>query len=294
MRFPARPRKTTNKLRGESLTLPAESVIRWGELPAIQAGPVVVLAGGGLLVADPLSLRDETLRVYAEGWDEISVPLSQVRGIMCRVPHTYAQLDAQLAAIRQAEGDRDVVTLAGGDQIRGVLLGLGPDGYLLETEAGRVEIDPKQVVQVICAPALVETPEPPARPLAVGFRNGSYLFASEIELSDGRLRLESPGLGTLNSPRGLQATDELRIIQPLGSTATYLSDLEPHSYRHLPFRGEYVALGNRPKLPGRHAARRGDRLPERAGHAQRLTGGVQPGRRVPAVPGRAGARCGGW
>ncbi len=219
--------------------LPLEELVRWGHpLPVRQSVTAlgrplvqVILADGGLLVGDLRRIDAENLTLISDLFDEIKLPLDQVRGLILQPPAGRHERDRLARQIEQAQQTADRLVLINGDELSGRLKSFEGDQFSLETDLGAVEVPSEKVAALVLNPLLVSKAEQSGRTTLVGFRDGSLLAAERLVMTPEQMGLQLAGNVILRTP----ATDSVVSLQPLGGKATYLSDLEPHSYRHVPF-----------------------------------------------------------
>jgi len=224
--------------QGAKRTLAAGELVRWGRFAEVDQGPVVVLADGGLLVADLLGVDDETLSVDSLLVGTLRLPLEAVAGLVLRLPASRAQSDRLLDEVLQAKGNTDQLALDNGDRLEGLFLGFesGKDALSADRirfRRGTVELDIEihRVAWLAFNPLLRQDARAGGLQAWVGLRDGSRVLARRLRLAQDRLELTPALLDQQWQGRA----DALSAIQMLGGRAVYLSDLEPAGYRHVPY-----------------------------------------------------------
>ncbi len=227
----------------------ASDLVRWGIVPALSRGPLIVLANGSVLVADVKGIENSLLTAESFLFGEVRLPMSSVRGIVFRVPSEGTERFRELQSIKTAKGTRDQLVLVNGDRLDGVLLGGGRESVqgpptherarLLEslrmhTEAGDVDIPVDRVTSIIFNPSLVEDFQSNGLRAWFGFREDALLLVEKIEQSAETLTFRLPGRIELQTDVE-NFRETLQFVQPLGGRAVYLSDLPPVGYRHIPY-----------------------------------------------------------
>jgi hypothetical protein len=218
--------------------LSAAKLVSWGALPETPLRPQLVLAGGGLLVADVLKLDKERLQVDSALLGPVALPLDQVLGVIFQPPAVAAQRDLlarQLAARKDSAGrtlDVDRLILANGDQLQGTIVALGERSVQLERGPQVAQVEVARLAALAFNPSLTRTE--PARGLRalVGLRDGSRLSVGRLEIDGGQAVLHPSA--DPSSAWKTQA-EAVVFVQPLGGEAVYLSDLPVAGYRHVPF-----------------------------------------------------------
>lgn len=217
----------------------AADLVLWGSFVEMTAGPQIVLADGGLLLADVLGLDKDTLHTEGELLGKRDLPLEGVSGIIWHPPGDRTRRDQLLRRVRTSTGDADLLILDNGDTVSGTVTGLvspespaigEPSTVKVEAAAGPVEVSVSRVAALVFNPALAAHPRPAGLRAMLGFADGSRLLATQLTLAGGNARLQVPVLGDM-----AVHADKLGAIQPLGGRAVYLSDMKVGSYKFIPF-----------------------------------------------------------
>jgi hypothetical protein len=195
----------------------------------------IVLADGGLLVADVLSCNGDELALGSALLGELRLPLDRVSGIVFRPPTDSIRLDRLLHQVRTVGGDNDRLILENGDELSGTTKGLPPSGTAppqieFDAGAGAVKIDVARIAAVVFHPTLVRVPRLRSPRVIVGLSDGSRLVAAKLAVAGDALQLESLWGQQFNA-----SAEQIVSLQPLGEHVTYLSDLSPSDYKHVPF-----------------------------------------------------------
>jgi hypothetical protein len=249
-------------------TIPAEQLVRWGQFVESSHGAQILLADGGLLVAQLTAIDREKLTARSELFGDVALPAGAALAVIVHPPadpHRRDRLVARLlggddrtdlnsADVERARGDApaadardksapdkvvaDRVFLDNGDELLGTIALWHDDTLSVETDAGRVDLEAAQITALQLRQKAPDRPAP-GRVLIVGWRDGSRLVAGAL-LADARqarltLAPAAPG-GEKAEPITLTAaTAAITGLQTLGGQAVYLSDLKPVGYKHIPF-----------------------------------------------------------
>jgi hypothetical protein len=222
----------------ETVSVPRADLVAWGAPAEFGRGTYVVTIDGGVLSALMVAVAGENLEITGAFSERHSLPLSVVRGIVFNAPAARRARDRlfRLPA-SPAGGDRDRLLLAGGDEVQGTLTSIDARNASIETSVGPAKIDLNRVTAVVFNPALSAKVEVPAQRLLVGLADGSLYVVPA-----GKMRLASTGaaLHTAFEPAGTEKPwtadrDQVVFLQALGGRSTYLSDLEPSGYKHVPY-----------------------------------------------------------
>lgn len=221
----------------EQRQVPASELVFWGRLHEAPSGTRLLLPGRGVVLAEVLRGGDEVLEVESLVLREpngtlgkLSVPLEMLAGIYFQPPADALQRDRVALDVWDAEPGTDRLLLDNGDELTGLIARLNASGVQFEAEVGEVSIEAERLVALSFDAQLRHVPQTEGQHAMVGFRDGSRLLASSLIVADGDAKVTLPG--------GIEwhtGAEEIVYVQPLGGAATYVSDLEPESYRHIPF-----------------------------------------------------------
>jgi len=252
--------------------LVAAADLAWSGAPREPAGgPLVMLADGSLLVANLESVGREKLAVESPTLGPLELKLSDVAAVALSPPGSAARRDRWLDELRAVRGDTDELWLDNGDRLKGTLKAVRPEAIEFETEVGPTTLEIARVAAIVFNPALATRQQPHGLRALVGLADGSLLVADELLLAPTKNKHSLAKVTTAGGLAGQFSAVELVYLQPLGGRVDYLSDLEPQSYRHIPFlsaawpfhadrsaSGRWLRTGDRwwPKGVGMHSAAR--------------------------------------
>lgn len=247
-----------------------DELILWGGAADREDAVLVLLADGSRLAAIDVQLRDKKLLVEAENWGEpagaepwgtLEFPLDLVRGVVFRVPLEPLARARLLKRISTAQGNNDRLLLANGDSLAGTFTRLqretvGEDqlGRLvlsMETKSGAVEIRPdtesgrllEKVEAMIFNPLLVRKPAGGGEDTIIAFRDGSRLYARSIQPRGEQATFTLASGAKISSHPDLNVWRQITSLRPLGDHVTYLTDLKPVGYLHIPLLEQKWPLG---------------------------------------------------
>ncbi len=222
--------RVTLRCEGRDRTMPATDLVFWGTWVEAERAPHVVLADGGLLVAEVVSADKETLVADSPTFGEIKLPVPLAAGVVFRPPAERLRRDQLSDRLVRASGDSDRVMLVNGDELAGTIDMIARGRLKLHTEVGPAEIETHRVRAVVFHPALRRRVERQGPSAMVGLGDGTRLRATGLEVDQRSVCMTiGGGLTWTASPEALWA------VQPLGGRVTYLSDLQPAEYRHVPY-----------------------------------------------------------
>jgi hypothetical protein len=149
---------------------------------------------------------------------------------LLRAPLEAAARDQLLARLAAPGGQTDRVLLDNGDELTGTLGGLDERLLRLETDGGTLDVEVDKVSAVMFNPALADPPGGNAVSTLVGFRDGSRVRAASLVADEKAATIKLTSGASLTAP-----TEAIVALQPFGGRATYLSDVKPASYKHIPY-----------------------------------------------------------
>ncbi len=237
-------------------SLPADELVRWGAPRELLRGPVIVLADGGLLAAEPTGIDETDLAVDSALFGPISIPLDQLAGIVFRLPtdlHRQTLLFDRLrlkgSGVFTRNGPENVpegglttpslsspllssdrIVLENGDELTGLIERLDLDRVRLRTDTGPIEAARRTIAAVIFNPALRRPALAEGLYAWTGLSDGSLVQAARIALDERMLAITGPLDQTWKT-----FPDDLVFVQPMGGRVVYLSAMEPKAYRHVPY-----------------------------------------------------------
>lgn len=233
----------TFSVDGQNQSLAANQLVAWGRPAEPLRGARVLLADGSLLVAEPVSSDETNMTVESPLVGQLVIPLELVAGVVLHPPTDPLRGDLLADRLRGLPsggdgrgpgGDRasqsDRLILENGDELSGTIQGLTPSAVQFDSGVGPAEIENERVAAVAFNPALLAKIAPSGLRALVGLQDGSLLVAGMAIVDEGQARLTVAGSLPISVPR-----ETVTFVQVLGGEATYVSDLEVDSYRHVPY-----------------------------------------------------------
>jgi hypothetical protein len=226
----------------------AAELVRWGTAPDLTRGPMIVLADGGVVVAEIREIDGEQLSADSLLFAQTRFPLSRLRGVIFEPPADRLERDRLLNRVMTAAGSRDRLLLQNGDVVEGQFASSGRqrqgppapreavrlEAIKMQVENGVLEAPLDRVAAVIFNPSLVRTPSLRGLTAWIGFGDDALIVAEKIESRNGLTTISLPGgIELQTDDAGFR--DSAQLVQPLGGAAVYLSDLTPLGYRHIPY-----------------------------------------------------------
>jgi hypothetical protein len=233
--------KTDDGADGEQIAVAAGNLISWGHPRDRGRGTYVVLVDGGLLAVETVSTDAENLQCTSAGFGPRTFALPHVRGIVFSGSGGASARARMFDAVTHAtQGDRDRLVTTGDDELTGTINSIDFRGVTMQTSLGPVVMELGKTAYIVFNPALaapVAASKPGEVRTLVGLADGSQLVCSGITEDADRVQLKlatSPEAGA--GPAWELGRSETYFLQALtGGAATYLSDLEPAGYRHVPY-----------------------------------------------------------
>jgi hypothetical protein len=226
------PWQLTFQGRDSRRVVPAAGIVSWGQWPEVGQKPLVILADGGLLVADVSAIARGNLICRSALFGEIALPLDRVAGAIFSPPADRPGRDLAIDRIASASGQSDRVLLTNEDELKGSVQALQDGKIQLRAAVGTRPIDVHRVAAVVLNPVLMRRDYGSAKQLRAwaGLSDGSRLLAGRLVLDEKSLAITTVGGFTWKtSPK------ELAALQPLGGQVAYLSDWKAAAYKHTPY-----------------------------------------------------------
>ena len=185
-------------------SIPLADLVSWGAL-VDPGGPIQVLvAGGGLVVADVVRLENESLAIESDLLKRRTIPLEMVAAILFHPPVDLHQRDrlASRAFADSVNGDR--LLLANGDELTGRLVALGETAVDFESQGQKISVETPRVSAVGFDPSLAARPKAAGPRTLVGLRDGSRLMVGNIAVDRDEAQLTLADGAVVRAGRGAQ------------------------------------------------------------------------------------------
>lgn len=229
--------------------IPAGEIVRWGAYVDKADAAQIVMADGGILSADVIDVRSETLTVFNEFFGEVDLPLASVRGIAFQPSLDPAVRDQRYLNMMAATGVADVAIFDNGDSLAGSLVGFKSaaaendvDAILFSVQQREIRLPLDKLSAMIGNPALIEFSQPRGLRVWLGFSDGSLISVHRIEQQGRLVRLHATGDVVLEAD-GQSIWRDLVFLSPRGNRVTYASDVSAVGYKHIPFLDVKAPLG---------------------------------------------------
>ena len=207
----------------------SSNLVRWGACVEPDRGPVFLLADGTLLVAGILEVTDKQFAVDSDSLGLVRLPRDRVAAIVLRLPASLIDRDRLLDEARRTGQDGARVVLLNGDEMRGELVVLDDQSVSLRTSVGPIQLEFDRISTITFTSAAPIQSSPNGTTI-VGLADGSRVVTQGLRIREDIAELALGG--------GLSwqvDAAEVVFLLPASPRLTYLSDLEPVGYRHVPF-----------------------------------------------------------
>jgi hypothetical protein len=184
-----------------------------------------------MLVAEVTSISGDVVRGLHDRFGSLAIETAKLHGVVLRPPTDLAARDELVYRIANESVESDRLILANGDRTEGGLQELTSEAAALSIGSSVARLPRDRVTAVgFAAPPAGGAP-PEDRAVLVGFRDGSLVRAAQLAIAADQVRVESAGGVAVASA----SPDDVVFVQPLGGSATYLSDLVADSYSFSPY-----------------------------------------------------------
>ena len=220
-----------------------------GATQQVRGAWTILLASGDRMGGDPVSIANDALTLKSSSAGQLSVPLKDIRDL-------YKGQDVPTKPTGPAAEENrtdDVVLLANGDNVRGIVTGLGQNRITLKTPGGdELPVDLNAIKSIHLASAGKAQPAG-RRAFRIQLSDGSVVTAPKIKIDGNQLHLV-PDNG---APRPIDL-GSVTLIEQLNGPVAWLSALPPDQVVYQPmfdvafppqtdrnYKGERIKFANR-------------------------------------------------
>jgi hypothetical protein len=209
---------------GEAQVIPLGQLVKLTreELPPAVApdGMLVLFPNGDRLYRCVITSATETaLEVQSSALDHLSIPLDSLLGLVFSPPSELEALDAMLSRIRSEPRSSEVLWLANGDRLTGLLQGIDDKKIKFQPNNTPIEFEFSGIIAVGFDPALVAYPQPKGDYLELTMADGSRLGVTAARFEQGQIVATTRFGATIHL-----ALTELAQIHARTASVVYLSD----------------------------------------------------------------------
>ncbi|MEE3368717.1 MAG: NPCBM/NEW2 domain-containing protein [Planctomycetota bacterium] len=228
--------------------LPLNDLISWGSYTDQNRQPHVYLRDGGVLTAEIMRITPTQVSLYSRVFTEVQIPRSLIRAIVF-VPRANALArDRFRKQILSYHSNQDTVHFTNGDTLRGAYIATSnPRAANLADHIG-FQAERRRTPFSIPLPRLnalifrsqtqrdlrIETKQQTPSRYSLGFADGTLIHVDAIMSNQTQVQLHVNRELTLSAATSTFHR-ELTQLQTYTPRVTFVSDLEPTSYKHIPF-----------------------------------------------------------
>jgi len=190
------------------------------------AGPhAAILCNGDVLRGTVIGGTDDKIQMKCAVFGEVEIPISDIRALRFKPEDDHKDGRAKLDEDRK----KDVLVLANGDALPGVVARFGKESLIFDCSLGKVPIPFERIRMVNFAAIGKEYKEPGTLLLLVTCTDGSTITGSQAELTEGAFSIRSTLGKAFKFPFG-----RVSAIRCKNGRLVYLSDMEPAEVRETP------------------------------------------------------------
>lgn len=199
------------------------------------------MAGGDRLVLKQSSelrrIEQDRVHLQSDLWGEVQLPLQRVRGCIFRRPMDVSDEYVLADRVANFQGRADEIWTTNGDVVQGVLTRMEGNQCTFRSPAGELSIGLDRIQCLALSPTLGGAVLAADRPIRVGLRDGSLLNVRSIMLSEQTFQLTMSDDVVLQTDPIVRPVEEeiVTFLRPQNPAVTYLSQLTPTDYRHIPY-----------------------------------------------------------
>ena len=221
-------------------TLDTSNMIRWGGWSGVTQKSAVWLSDGSWIVGRVEFDSAQELTLHSEWFKPAKIPLRAVRGLVMVAPASIAAWNQLHSQMEATTGGRDTIWLTGNRQIAGVLrLALDEfdrsPKFVLENAGQALAVDSNEVRAIVFSPTLLGAIPVQSKQSVLGLTDGSRLNIRKLSSEGSQVQV------TLSDGFALQSLDArgefcrgVACLTNRPANTSFLADLEPASYKHIP------------------------------------------------------------
>lgn len=224
---------------GKPKTVEYSTLVRWGAWPGVLPMTAVWLTDGSWLAGRLEFNSPQEVTVHSDWFQPAKISLRSVRGMVTIAPASTGAWNRLQTQLEATVGGRDTLWLSGSRQIAGVVrfeiseLDRSPR-YILENAGRTIPVDANEVQAVVFSPTLLGTIPVQSKQVVLGIADGSRLNIRKISRVADRLHVELvDGLVLQSLDPRTEFCRGITCITNLPQRISFLSDIEPASYKHI-------------------------------------------------------------
>ena len=202
-------------------------------LPCVPDGSLVLFPNGDRLSRTLIGPATETtLEVQSYALGNLAIPLESLLGLVLSPPSDSDALDALLSRVRTEPRPSEVLWLANGDRLTGLLQGIDDKKIRFQASDAPIDLDRAGIVAVGFDPALVIYPQPKGDYLELTMGDGSRLGVTDARLEQGQVVATTRFGATIRLALG-----ELAQVHARTASVAYLSERRADADQYVAYLG---------------------------------------------------------
>lgn len=225
---------------GKLKTVDHSDMVRWGAWPGALQKSAVWLSDGSWLAGRVEFQSPQELLLQSDWFQPIKISLRSVRGIVFMAPASINAWNRLQSQLESTAGGRDALWLNGNRQIAGVLrIEVEPfersPRYVLENAGQTISVGADEVQAVLFSPTLFGKIPSQSKQSVLGIEDGSRLNIRKFSQKADRMQIDlADGLVLESLDSRTEFCRGITCITNLPQRTTFLADIEPASYKHIP------------------------------------------------------------
>jgi NPCBM/NEW2 domain len=226
-------------VHGKLMTVDNAALVRWGAWSGVLRKTAIWLTDGSWLAGQVEFSSPEEVTLHSDWFQPVKISLRSVRGIVSIAPASISAWNRLQAQFEATTGGRDTIWLSGNRQIAGVLRVEQDDfgksqRYVLENAGQTISVDASEVQSIAFSPTLLGKLPVQSKQAVIGIEDGSRLNIRRFSQKGDRIQIELADRLELES---LDSRAEfcrgITYLTNQSAATTFLSDIEPASYKHI-------------------------------------------------------------
>lgn len=216
-------------------TVKPERLFRWGRVFENLAQPHVILSDGSLLAGSAEINAGEGVAEIHAGIGHTRFSREHIRALMPNPSHTAGRRDRRASWLsapgNEKESTEDRMLLFDGDEITGKLVSMKDGQIRWQSAFGEILVEEAEIEAVsLSSPEVTSPAFGDEAKWLIGIDGGSRVFAQLAAGDSQHVRLILLDGQELELP-----VSRIVFLQAFGNSITYVSDLEPLDFEHVPF-----------------------------------------------------------
>ncbi len=198
----------------------------------VPTGPQVILANGDRIRGTVLHLDEEAAVVASELLGRVRIPLDVIAAILLEPLRDEMTAFRMARRLLEHKPSTDELWFRNGDRLRGTLLAMDDRSVHVQVGDDEVAVPQRRVAAIVVNRELVVVPELEGVHGVVVLTDGTEVHVRSLRMEGAVVRAQAAFDAELAF-----AVDRIAVCEILGGCATFLSELEPRRYEHVPYLG---------------------------------------------------------